>query len=58
MEEDALEGKSSIGLGEFLGEPNFWFETFQNWQSEFLSVASIVLLTIFWRQKALHNQSP
>jgi hypothetical protein len=58
MEEDALEGKSSIGLGEFLGEPTFWFETFQNWQSEFLSVASIVLLTIFLRQKGSPQSKP
>lgn len=35
----------------YLGQPNFWFETFQNWQSEFLSVASIVFLTIYLRQK-------
>jgi len=34
-----------------LGQPNFWFETFQNWQSEFLSVASIVFLTIYLRHK-------
>ncbi|HET8574303.1 MAG TPA: DUF6766 family protein [Edaphocola sp.] len=35
----------------YLGQPNFWFESFQNWQSEFLSVAAIVLLTIYLRQK-------
>lgn len=29
----------------------FWFESFQNWQSEFLSVASIVILSIWLRQK-------
>lgn len=56
MEENALEGKPIIHLNEYLGEPTFWFETFQNWQSECLSVASIVILTIFLRQKG--SQSP
>mgnify|MGYP003575621723 CR=1 FL=1 len=45
-------------LGEFLLEPIFWFETFQNWQSEFLSVASIVILTIFLRQKGSPESKP
>lgn len=43
---------------EYLGEPEFWFETFQNWQSEFLSVASIVLLTVYLRQKGSPESKP
>ncbi len=42
----------------YLGQPNFWFETFQNWQSEFLSVFSIVFLTIFLRQKGSPESKP
>jgi len=42
----------------YLGEPEFWFETFQNWQSEFLSVASIVFLTIYLRQKGSPESKP
>lgn len=42
----------------FLEEPKFWFETFQNWQSEFLSVTSIVILTIFLRQKGSPESKP
>jgi len=53
-----LKGKPLIGMTEYLGEPNFWFETFQNWQSEFLSVASIVILTIFLRQKGSPESKP
>lgn len=45
-------------LGDFLNEPLFWFETFQNWQSEFLSVASIVILSIFLRQKGSPESKP
>jgi hypothetical protein len=43
---------------DYLGEPEFWFETFQNWQSEFLSVASIVFLTIYLRQKGSPESKP
>lgn len=32
--------------------------TFQNWQSEFLSVASSVILTIFLRQKGSPESKP
>ncbi|GAB3922095.1 DUF6766 family protein [Mucilaginibacter myungsuensis] len=53
-----LQGKALQGLFTYLGEPNFWFETFQNWQSEFLSVLSIVVLTIFLRQKGSPESKP
>lgn len=43
---------------DYLGQPEFWFETFQNWQSEFLSVASIVFLTIYLRQKGSPESKP
>ena len=29
----------------------FWFESFQNWQSEFLAVGELVVLSIYLRQK-------
>ncbi|MCF0069483.1 hypothetical protein LZD49_03310 [Dyadobacter sp. CY261] len=53
-----LHGHPKQELAEFLGEPDFWFETFQNWQSEFLSVASIVILSIFLRQKGSPESKP
>jgi len=31
-----------------LGQAEFWFETFKNLASKFLSVFSIVILTILW----------
>ena len=36
---------------EYFGTARFWFESFQNWQSEFLAVFAIVVLTIFLRQR-------
>lgn len=54
----SLLGKPRISMAEYLGEANFWFETFQNWQSEFLSVAAIVILTIFLREKGSPESKP
>lgn len=56
--EEVLRGKPAQTIIAYLGEPNFWFETFQNWQSEFLSVLSIVVLTIFLRQKGSPESKP
>jgi hypothetical protein len=36
----------------------FWFESFQNWQSEFLAVLSIVVLTVFLRQRGSPESKP
>ena len=34
----------------YLGTAQFWFESLQNWQSEFLAIAAMVILTIYLRQ--------
>ncbi|CAG5067826.1 hypothetical protein DYBT9623_00553 [Dyadobacter sp. CECT 9623] len=57
-EEQLSKGLAPDTIGGYLAQANFWFETFQNWQSEFLSIASIVLLTIFLRQKGSPESKP
>lgn len=42
----------------FLINSRFWFESFQNWQSEFLSVFAIVVLSIYLRQKGSPQSKP
>lgn len=42
----------------FLGNSEFWFQSFENWQSEFLSVATMVVLAIFLRQKGSSQSKP
>jgi hypothetical protein len=39
-------------------DPQFWFESFQNWQSEFLSTAVLVVLGIYLRQKGSPESKP
>jgi hypothetical protein len=43
---------------EYLTTARFWFESLQNWQSEFLSVLAIVVLTIFLRQHGSPESKP
>jgi hypothetical protein len=54
----ALEGESPESLFEYLSRSQFWFESFQNWQSEFLAVASLVILSIWLRQKDSPQSKP
>jgi len=42
----------------YITDTRFWFESFQNWQSEFLAVLSIVILSIFLRQKGSPESKP
>lgn len=51
-------GLASRKLLDYLGSERFWFESFQNWQSEFLSVFAIVILSVFFRQKGSSQSKP
>ncbi|MBW4656596.1 MAG: hypothetical protein KME20_26665 [Kaiparowitsia implicata GSE-PSE-MK54-09C] len=42
----------------YLGDARFWFESFQNWQSEFLSTAVLVVLSIFLRFRNSPESKP
>jgi hypothetical protein len=57
-EEQTLNHEPTETLNQFLGGSRFWFESFQNWQSEFVAVISIVLLSIFLRQKGSPESKP
>ncbi len=46
------------GLLHHMGEAQFWFESFQNWQSEFLSTAVLIVLAIFLREKGSPESKP
>ena len=49
-EERLRDGDAAISVADYLTSTRFWFESFQNWQSEFLAIASMVLLSIFLRE--------
>ena len=56
--EQQLKGLPIEEIGSYLTASRFWFETFQNWQSEFLSVLSIVVLSIYLRQHGSPESKP
>ncbi len=51
-------GDSPVDLVGYLGSSQFWFESFQNWQSEFLAVWAIVTLSIWLRQYGSAESKP
>lgn len=56
--EQVMKGKQTVSMGEYLGESRVWFESFQNWQSEFVAVTAIVVLSIFLRQFGSPESKP
>lgn len=57
-DERQLQGRAPVALSEHMESSTFWFESFQNWQSEFLAVLSIVVLSIFLRQDKSPESKP
>lgn len=51
-------GKSTDTMFEYLANSRIWFESFQNWQSEFLSIFAIILLSIYFRQQGSSQSKP
>jgi hypothetical protein len=53
-----LKGEPLENLGNYLTSSRLWFESFQNWESEFLSVFAIVGLSIYLRQIGSSQSKP
>jgi len=57
-DEQMMKSKPAITAMQYISESRFWFESFQNWQSEFLAVASLVLLSVWLREKGSPESKP
>jgi hypothetical protein len=57
-EEQIQHGKSGVTALEYLTTSRFWFESLQNWQSEFLAIGAMVVLSIFLRQRGSPESKP
>ncbi|HEY9402736.1 MAG TPA: DUF6766 family protein [Pyrinomonadaceae bacterium] len=55
--EHGAAGERVSTLG-YMATSRFWFESLQNWQSEFLAIGLMVLLTIWLRQKGSSESKP
>lgn len=51
-------GEPALTTLAYIGDPQLWFESFQNWQSEFLSTAVLIVLSIFLREKHSPESKP
>jgi hypothetical protein len=51
-------GARGVGWVTYLGTADFWETTLQNWQSEFLAVGSMVVLSIYLRQRGSPESKP
>ena len=51
-------GRPVVTLLQFLATSQFWFQSFQNWQSEFLGLGSMIVLSIFLRQRGSPESKP
>ncbi|TPI69687.1 hypothetical protein FJ420_07475 [Mesorhizobium sp. B3-1-3] len=57
-EEAALHHRPAETILAHLVSGQFWFESFQNWQSEFLSTGVLVLLAIWLRERGSPESKP
>jgi hypothetical protein len=57
-EEQLQHGQPAVTFLQYVTGSEFWFQSFQNWQSEFLSVGVLVVLSIFLRQKGSPESKP
>ena len=56
--EQVAHGGEPVTTVEYFTRAQFWFESLQNWQSEFLAVACIVVFTIYLRQQGSPESKP
>jgi len=57
-QEQVAHGAAQVSIWQFLLTPQFWFQSLQNWQSEFLAVGALATLSIFLRQRGSPESKP
>ena len=57
-QEQQQHGQPPVSVLGYIATSQFWFESFQNWQSEFLSVGVLVLFSIWLREQGSPQSKP
>jgi hypothetical protein len=57
-EDQLAHGGQPVSILRFVTTSEFWYQSMQNWQSEFLAVASLALLAIWLRQQGSPESKP
>jgi len=56
--EALLHNQPQESVVQYVSSAQFWFESFQNWQSEFLAVGTLLVLSIFLRERGSPESKP
>jgi hypothetical protein len=56
--EQAAHGEPGVSALGYLFRSQVWFESFQNWQSEFMAVGALVVLSVYLRQRGSSESKP
>ena len=57
-DEQVQHGESAVSFVTYLGEPDFWEKSMQNWQSEFLALGAMTIFTVYLRQRGSTESKP
>lgn len=57
-DDQVAHGEAAVSVWAYLATSRFWFESFQNWQSEFLAVAVLVGASVYLREKGSPESKP
>jgi hypothetical protein len=57
-QEQVEHGARPVSTLGYLATPRFWFESFQNWQSEFLAIGAMIVFSIYLRQRGSSQSKP
>ena len=57
-QEQLVHGEQAVSVLRFMTTSQFWFQSFQNWQSEFLVVGAVALLGIRLRERGSPESKP
>jgi hypothetical protein len=59
LNQEQLEhGDAAVSWTGYLGKPDFWEQSFQNWQSEFLAIGAMVVFSVYLRQRGSGEAKP
>jgi hypothetical protein len=53
-----LHGNATLSVFAYVGTSQFWFESLQNWQSEFLAIGTLLVLSIVLRERGSQQSKP
>jgi hypothetical protein len=56
--DQAEHGRAAVTYFQYMSSARFWFESLQNWQSEFLAIWCMVVFSIYLRQRGSPQSKP